>query len=204
MFRKMGLLIICAALAGCFNAETGMSFREDATVVGFSAFEIDVNFASQMGGMAEFCEDGQINQGPSSVTCVTEEEMTLAEAIAKSNEASAAASMDTGLPEQPEFTLQETSPGEVLVVMPIGQLLAAGQEQKSQEGMPNPAAMMAMMGIDLTGREMKFWVVAPEILDSTETITDGGTRTEIVLPLSDVFAGLVPLEREFRVRLRYN
>lgn len=200
MWRKFGMILACLALTGCFEAETGMSFRDDGMVEGTSIITLERMFYEMGAGTDEgFCDDGELIESEVTVSCVTTELMTVADAITKSVEE---AEPVPGQPEQPEFVMEEVSPGEVLVLMPIGATLAANQMEQDPS-MPDPAAMMEMMGIDITGKAMHFWIEAPEILESSQEITKNGTRTELIIPVADVFAGTIPADQEFRVLLRY-
>ena len=200
MLRKLTLCLALLGLSGCFEAETGMRFSADGMVDGISILAVDKSFYEMAAAGDDFCDEGRLVEQETSIACVFEERLTVQEAIAKAAEKNAYA------PEQhevPTFILQEVAPGQVLVEMPIGSLMSDAQ-MPQEEGMPDPVAMMSMMGIDMTGRNMHFWVVAPRILQSSEAITQNGTRTEILIPIQDLLARTVPEDRVFRVLLQYN
>lgn len=206
MFRKLVMLCGALTLSGCFAIETGATFRADGMVNSTAVMSMDRKFydmGASMGSSDDFCEEGELIEAETSVSCVFSEEMTLEEAIAKSKEQNSDAVSDQDEP--PRFVLEEVSPGQVLVEMPIGELMdnVENTEQGAMLG-EDPTAMFQMLGITFDDKFMHFWVQAPLILESTEEITEEGTKTEIKIPMRDFFTGDIPSDRVFRVVLKYN
>ncbi len=176
----MRRLILAAALAlplaGCFDADVTLDFKDAETVETVMSFSMTRQLFD-MGGKtaAEACEDGRHELTTERFTCHTEKTMTVDELIA---EAEARASESPVDRVRDAALVERLDDDRLRITLDFADMVQGGGELEEMR------AVAGVMRAALAGHSLVFRIRAPQIDETTGTLSDDGKQADYILPLT--------------------
>ncbi|MBL4915798.1 hypothetical protein [Szabonella alba] len=184
----MRRLLLAAALAlplaGCFDADVTLDFKDAETVDTVMSFSMTRQLFD-MGGKppAEACADGRHELTTDRFTCHTEKTMTVDEFIAEA---------ETRAAESPVDRMREAALVERLADDRLRVTLDFAEMAQGGGDLQEMRAMAGMMRAALAGHSLVFRIRAPQIDETTGTLSEDGTEAEYILPLTAILDATPP------------
>lgn len=186
--RAVLSLVAVLALAGCFDAEMVLDFKDQENV----ETTVTTTLARALYDMStlsdqEPCEGGNGTLSEESFSCIQTASMTIDEAIVRPNPFDAGGEFDPA----EGLSIVRVDENTVTVTVDLDKLNDPSNTPEQLEGMGDMAAAA------FAGHSIVFRVRGYKILNTTGTLSENGTEAEMVIPITGLITGKTGLPPTF-------
>lgn len=191
--RAVLSLFAVLVLAGCFDAEMVLDFKDKETVETTVTTQLD-RALYDMSALSDQdpCEGGTGTLSEDSFACVQTASMTIEDAISRPNP------FDSGNDFDPAegMSIVRVDENTVTVTVDLVQLSDPTNTPEQLEGMGEMAAAA------FAGHSIVFRVRGYRILETTGTLSEDGKQAEMVIPIPGLITGKTGLPPTFETRVQ--